>query len=61
MRYKVITTLQKNGEAIQPGDFIEVSGIEADALLKNGTIEAAHKPFSGYKPRNDVAAAGKGE
>ncbi|MDO8890229.1 MAG: hypothetical protein Q8N54_01135 [Sulfurimicrobium sp.] len=59
MKYKVLSTVQMDGQKYAPGEFIEVSGTMADDLLKGGSIEQVVKPFSGYKPVTD--AIGKGE
>ena len=46
MQYRVISPLNRDGINIKPGAIAELSGKDAESLLKSGTVEAIHKPFA---------------
>jgi hypothetical protein len=46
MTYRVITPVHHDGTIYKPGEDIDVTGQEADALLQAKAIEPMHKPFA---------------
>lgn len=46
MKYKTCVNVHHNGDKYPPGSLIELSGKDADELLKCGAIEPLNKPFS---------------
>lgn len=48
MQYRVLSTIMADGKAIKAGEKIDLDETDAATadMLKNGTIEPAHKPFA---------------